>query len=158
MFQIPLADPPVEVAPGSAQHLTHLAKNSTAAGLEHPNPTEGGFVFRYGAFYYLFFSSGRCTREPDDRWAGPGDVYKVMVCRSADPRGGYADQLGRDCLEGSGGTMILGSHGGVWAPGGQGVMITPETGGPIIYYHYGKCHPPPPQKTMITYCTREGIL
>jgi arabinan endo-1,5-alpha-L-arabinosidase len=34
--------------------------------------------------------------------------------------------------------MILGSHGKVWAPGGQGVMNDTEAGGPILYYHYGE--------------------
>ncbi|EMR63940.1 putative extracellular endo- -alpha-l- protein [Eutypa lata UCREL1] len=142
LFQIPLADPPTRLKPDSAKHITHLARNSTSGpGLRYPNPTEAGFVFRYGKFYYLFFSSGRCTRERDDKWAGPGEVYKVMVCRSTDPRGGYVDEHGKDCLKDSGGTMILGSHGNVWAPGGQAVMILPEVGGPIIYYHYVPIEP-----------------
>ncbi|RYP73839.1 hypothetical protein DL769_004140 [Monosporascus sp. CRB-8-3] len=138
LFQVPLADPPVELAADAMDRMTWLATNSTAAsrGLAHQNPTEAAYIFRHGPYYFLFFSSGRATREPDDRWAGAGDAYKIMVCRSREPRGGFVDRAGRDCLTEGGGTMVLGSHGGVWAPGGQGVMSTPEVGAPFIYYHY----------------------
>lgn len=138
VFQISMADPPVAPVPGGAQRIGHLARNSSADALAHPNPTEAGFLFWDGNYYYLFFSSGRCTREADDSWAPAGDAYKVMVCRSIYPQGGYVDKEGRDCLAESGGTLVLGSHGNVWAPGGQGVMILPEAGGPILYYHYGE--------------------
>ncbi|RYP21881.1 hypothetical protein DL765_001957 [Monosporascus sp. GIB2] len=140
LFQVPLADPPVELAADAMNRMTRLATNSTAAGrgLAHRNPTEAAYIFRHGSYYFLFFSSGRATREPDDRWAGAGDAYKIMVCRSRDPRGGFVDMAGRDCLTEGGGTMVLGSHGGIWAPGGQGIMSTPEVGAPFIYYHYGE--------------------
>ncbi|KAK7747816.1 hypothetical protein SLS62_008852 [Diatrype stigma] len=138
IFQLILADPPVTLAPNAGKHIMHLAQNMTSGGLAHPDPIEAGFIWWTGKWYYLFFSSGRCTREPDDSWASAGDAYKVMVCRSVYPQGGYVDKEGRDCLMESGGTLVLGSHGNVWAPGGQGVMILPEVGGPILYYHYGE--------------------
>lgn len=126
------------LAADGMKRLEHLAQNKSADSAAHRDPTEAGFLFWTGKWYYLFFSSGRCTREPDDSWASAGDVYKVMVCRSVYPQGGYVDQHGRSCLTDSGGTLVLGSHGNVWAPGGQGVMILPEVGGPILYYHYGE--------------------
>jgi arabinan endo-1,5-alpha-L-arabinosidase len=41
-------------------------------------------------------------------------------------------------LDENGGTTILASHGDIYAPGGQGVMVHPEDGRTVIYYHYGK--------------------
>ncbi|KAI0470697.1 glycosyl hydrolase [Xylariaceae sp. FL0804] len=147
IYQIPMADPPVRVAAGAMKQLTHLADNATS-GWVGGGPTEAGFVFGWAGYYYLFFSSGRCCRQPaTDRWLAAGDVYKVMVCRSRDPRGGYVDDRGRSCVgpvgpdnKESGGRLVLGSHGGVWAPGGQGVMVDAEAGGPLLYYHYVPTH------------------
>ena len=44
------------------------------------------------------------------------------------------DEKGTSCLS-SGGTLVLGSHGEVYGPGGQGVYDDP-TDGPVLYYHY----------------------
>jgi arabinan endo-1,5-alpha-L-arabinosidase len=44
------------------------------------------------------------------------------------------DKNGVSCLE-SGGTLVLGSHGIVYGPGGQGVYDDP-TYGVVLYYHY----------------------
>ena len=138
LFQIQLGDPPVRVTPGGLDKLNLLASTMTE-GLKHPNPTEAGFIYQLDDFFYLFFSSGRATRDEDGTWAGPGDVYKIMVCRSKNPRHGWVDKKGRKCNDG-GGTMVLGSHGNVWAPGGQGVIdFDPDSGYTLLYYHYGKC-------------------
>lgn len=59
-----------------------------------------------------------------------------MVCRSLQSSGGFVDDLGRDCLTENGGTLVLGSHDEVYAPGGQGVMWDPQQGTVIMYYHY----------------------
>ncbi|CAJ2502816.1 Uu.00g102100.m01.CDS01 [Anthostomella pinea] len=135
IFQLPLADPPTKIAHGANDRITHLANNVTKA--ISGGPTEGAFVFKWKEYYYLFYSSGRCCVQPKTReWLGRGDVYKVMVCRSKDPRKGYVDDQGVDCANDSGGKEILGTHDNIWAPGGQGVMVDDEAGGPIIYYHY----------------------
>jgi arabinan endo-1,5-alpha-L-arabinosidase len=102
------------------------------------DPTEASYQFQYGNYYYLFFSSGTCCPAKGKPWPSAEDVYKVMVCRSQDPRKGYVDKSGKDCATESGGTEILGSHDNVWAPGGQGVMNDTEADGPILYYHYRK--------------------
>ena len=41
-------------------------------------------------------------------------------------------------MTGNGGTLLLGSHGDVYAPGGEGVMYDPKLRTPVIYYHYVK--------------------
>lgn len=138
IFQIPLADPPTRVAEGANEEITQLANNRTNSRLFSTGPTEASYVFRWKEWYYMFFSSGRCCKQQDGTWLGAGDVYKVMVCRSKDPRGGFVDDEGVDCAKENGGKEILGSHDDIWAPGGQGVMVDEEAGGPIIYYHYGE--------------------
>ncbi|KAI5296585.1 hypothetical protein KEM52_006206 [Ascosphaera acerosa] len=99
-----------------------------------PRPSEGPFVYEHDKKYYLFWSSGHCCHF-DVSMPPAGDEYKMMVCRSDSPDGPYVDMQGRDCVSQNGGTMIYGSHGTTFAPGGQGVF-TDRTLGPIIYYHY----------------------
>nr|POF01323.1 arabinan endo-1,5-alpha-l-arabinosidase a [Quercus suber] len=98
-----------------------------------PQPSEGAFVYPYGSYYYLFFSSGSCCGYDTSR-PSPGNEYKIMVCRSSKVNSGYVDKSGRSCLS-SGGTQVLGSHGTVYGPGGQGVYDDPKLG-PVLYYHY----------------------
>ncbi|KAI0880843.1 glycoside hydrolase family 43 protein [Annulohypoxylon maeteangense] len=134
IFQLPLADPPTKIADGANGDIKQLANNQTKAF--GTGPTEASYIFKWKEWYYMFFSSGRCCKQPDGSWVDRGDVYKVMVCRSKQPRSGYVDDKGVDCAKKSGGKEILGSHNNIWAPGGQGVLVDDEAGGPIIYYHY----------------------
>ncbi|KAI1502812.1 glycosyl hydrolase [Biscogniauxia marginata] len=108
LFQLPLASPPTKLAEGAMDRMMHLANNTTIAPAN--GPTEAGYIFKWEEYHYLFFSSGRCCMDNKKTWAGVGDVYKVMVCRSKDPRKGY------------------------------GIMADEEAGGPIIYYHYDKTY------------------
>ncbi|KAI1371400.1 glycoside hydrolase family 43 protein [Hypoxylon crocopeplum] len=94
---------------------------------------EGAFIFKYGNYYYLFYSKGKCCGYDASRPAA-GSEYKIMVCRSASATGGFVDASGKACTS-SGGTVVLESHGNVYGPGGQGVYNDP-THGPILYYHY----------------------
>lgn len=84
--------------------------------------------------YYLFFSSGRCCNAAADL-PPTGGEYKVMVCRSESPTGPFFDDHKRPCVI-RGGKMILGSHGDVYGPGGQGVLYDEQLKMPVIYYHY----------------------
>ncbi|KAH7027226.1 uncharacterized protein B0I36DRAFT_326695 [Microdochium trichocladiopsis] len=68
-------------------------------------------------------------------WFPYDEAYRVMVCRSRTPSGEYFDREGRSCLTDSGGTLVLASHDGVFAPGGQGVWDDPVEG-TVLYYHY----------------------
>lgn len=139
IFQVPLQNPPVAIAGG----ITHMAQNTTVRpdGLV-AGSMEGSYEFEWNGFNYLFFSSGNCCNmpanatNPDQSLAPPGEEYHIMVCRSTQPSGGFVDQQGRDCLTDNGGTMVLGSHDDVYAPGGQGVMYDPNLRSPVVYYHY----------------------
>jgi arabinan endo-1,5-alpha-L-arabinosidase len=53
-----------------------------------PQPSEGAYVYSYGSYYYLFFSSGQCCNYDTDKPAA-GDEYKIMVCRSTEVNGNY---------------------------------------------------------------------
>ncbi|KAI0024181.1 glycosyl hydrolase [Xylariomycetidae sp. FL0641] len=136
LFMLPMADPPTKVAAGANNQITHLANNVTSA-FPDGGPTEASYMFTWKGWHYLFFSSGRCCRQPKTKqWMGVDNVYKVMVCRSKDPRQGYVDDKGRSCADQNGGKMILATHDDIWAPGGQGVMYDDEVKSPLMYYHY----------------------
>ena len=98
-----------------------------------PQPSEGSYIFEYSNYFYLFFSSGSCCGYDTSRPA-PGNEYKIMVCRSSSVTGPYVDAKGTSCTK-SGGTLVLGSHGTVYGPGGQGVYDDAKLG-PVLYYHY----------------------
>ena len=116
--------------------------NSTAPrGGTNPVVVEGSFMFGLPVnnkkYYYMFFSSGACCKAKNELDA-PGDEYKIMVCRAESPTGPFKDKSGKDCLKENGGSLVLGSHGNVYAPGGQGVIEDPDSGKVALYYHYGK--------------------
>lgn len=141
LFQVPLADPPTKLTDNAMLDLAHLEQNTTKIPTGIKDRTEASFQYFRDGWYYLFFSSGICCHL-HGRWTQAiQDPYRVMVCRSDDPRGGFVDQNGTDCLTGNGGTEILGTHGSVFAPGGQGVLDDEEAQEPILYYHYGELVP-----------------
>jgi arabinan endo-1,5-alpha-L-arabinosidase len=96
---------------------------------------EGAYMFKYGSYYYLFYSKGQCCGYDSSKPAS-GKEYRVLVCRSTSATSGFVDKSGTSCASG-GGTAVLESHGYVYGPGGQGVYQDP-TYGPVLYYHYGK--------------------
>jgi arabinan endo-1,5-alpha-L-arabinosidase len=106
-------------------------------GGEHA--VEAPFIYEHDGFWYLFYSAGKCCGLDKNRPAR-GQEYKIMVCRSKSPTGGFEDKGGKDCRQG-GGTVLLPSHDWVYAPGGQGVYKDPKEG-PVVYYHYGKLNVP----------------
>ncbi|KAH8163725.1 hypothetical protein CIB48_g4511 [Xylaria polymorpha] len=48
---------------------------------------EGAFVFKYGSYYYLFYSKGQCCGY-DTSMPAAGGEYKILVCRSSTVTGG----------------------------------------------------------------------
>jgi arabinan endo-1,5-alpha-L-arabinosidase len=114
--------------------IDNVIRNSTI----NATVVEGAVMWKEGGGYYMFFSVGWCCNTPETGLAAAGEVYHVAVCRALAPTGPFHDQDGRDCLSESGGTTILRSHEDVYAPGGQGVMVNPENGRTVLYYHYGK--------------------
>jgi arabinan endo-1,5-alpha-L-arabinosidase len=127
IYQISMKNPPLTVA----------APATTSRQLVYDkafDSIEAAYLFKSGSFYYLFFSQGQCCGLDTKRPAA-GKEYKIKVCRSSSPTGGFVDKAGKSCTQG-GGTVVLESHGFVYAPGGQGVYQDPVNG-PIVYYHYG---------------------
>lgn len=138
LYQVPLANPPIKLADNAIKNLTHLEQNTTRISTGIKDRTEASFQYFREGWYYLFFSSGICCHF-HGRWTEAiQDPYRVMVCRSQNHRGGFVDASGKECVSENGGTEILGTHGNVFAPGGQGVLDDDEVGGPILYYHYGE--------------------
>ncbi|KAJ5909429.1 hypothetical protein N7504_004072 [Penicillium tannophilum] len=97
------------------------------------HPEEGSYMYKYGDYYYLFYSWGICCDYSDDLPAS-GQEYHIKVCRSTSATGSFVDADGTDCTDG-GGTIVLESHGEVYGPGGQGVYDDP-TYGTVLYYAY----------------------
>lgn len=129
IYQVAMKNPPLGTA-GSASYNVEYDPAGT-------HPSEGSFVYKYGSYYYLFFSSGICCGYDTSKPAA-GAEYKIKVCRSTSATGGFVDQSGKTCSGTSGaGTIVLQSHDYVYGPGGQGVYNDP-TYGVVIYYHYGK--------------------
>lgn len=58
-----------------------------------------------------------------------------MVCRSEVATGPFVDDTDKNCID-SGGKMVLGSHGDVYGPGGQGIYYDEQLQSPVMYYHY----------------------
>jgi arabinan endo-1,5-alpha-L-arabinosidase len=123
IFQVPMSSP--SAASGFA---AQIAFNATTNHSE-----EGAYMYKNGAYWYLFFSSGQCCGLDTSKPA-PGEEYKIMVCRSTSSIGPFSDKSGNACTS-NGGTIVLPSHGNVYAPGGQGVYDDPELGA-VLYYHY----------------------
>lgn len=102
-----------------------------------PQPMEGPYIHFSPEtnFYYLYVSHGLCCgfNNTLPNLPAPGAEYKIKVGRSLSATGPYLDRSGKDMAQG-GGDVILGSHGWVYGPGGQGVI---RTGGKdVLYYHY----------------------
>ncbi|KAI6838477.1 glycoside hydrolase family 43 protein [Hortaea werneckii] len=125
IYQAPLSGDALTWGGGDVYNIEYNATGT--------RPSEGPFLFEYGDYFYLFWSSGSCCGYDSDRPA-PGDEYKVMVCRSNSATGNFVDASGRACTDG-GGTLVLGSHGNVYGPGGQSVFNDPSEG-PVLVYHY----------------------
>jgi arabinan endo-1,5-alpha-L-arabinosidase len=140
IFQVNMSDPfTVSSSP------TNIEFNNTGTLEYGSNPSEGSYQFSWTiedvTYYYLFFSSGWTLVT--EIVIPAGDEYKIMVCRSLTPTGPFKDADGKNCLTDNGGTLVLGSHDYVYAPGGQGVFVDPDVdgGSVILYYHYGKLIP-----------------
>lgn len=55
---------------------------------------EGAYMYKYGSYYYLFFSVGTCCGYDTSRPAS-GDEYKIKVCRSTSPTSGFVSSSPR---------------------------------------------------------------
>lgn len=135
LYQTTLESPVDLSSDVTVDGMNRLEWNSTGG-----HSTEGSFQFAWDVDgqtkYFLFFSSGQCCHFNENGVPSVGDAYKIMVCRADTPTGPFVDDEGKDCVTENGGTLLLGSHGSVFAPGGQGVMFSDEVDSVIMYYHY----------------------
>ncbi|KAM5542571.1 hypothetical protein V8D89_003532 [Ganoderma adspersum] len=132
IFQIPLSN---VTNPTSGPPGAHLAG-------ANEEPSEGGFTYKPNSsqYYFQFFSNGatptnHTTKPPPP----PGKEYKVLVGRSKSVSGPFLDMDGNDLTKAASpptGTLVLGSHDNIYAPGGQSVYSDPVSGRDIIVYHY----------------------
>ncbi|KAJ3918403.1 glycoside hydrolase family 43 protein [Lentinula edodes] len=119
---------------------THLAGYSG-------RPAEAGFVYKPASqpYYYGFFSDGITPLIGATSRPAAGAEYKVLVGRGAVGQGPFYDELGNDItlnLTPATGTLVLGSHDNVYAPGGQSIFADPVSGRDVIVYHYVKLSDP----------------
>lgn len=82
LFQIEMTADPTRVAK-PVTSATHLAFVPTP-----PQAQEAAFEYKYGNYYYLFFSVGSCCGYDTNRPVA-GKEYKVQVCRSSSAFGPF---------------------------------------------------------------------
>ncbi|PIL35279.1 hypothetical protein GSI_02004 [Ganoderma sinense ZZ0214-1] len=102
-------------------------------------PAEGGFTYQPpGAHYwYEFFSDGITPLQGATSRPAAGAEYKVRVGRGPSATGPFIDQTGDAITSGTtSGTLVLGSHDNVYAPGGQSLFRDPVSNRDVIVYHY----------------------
>lgn len=91
---------------------------------------EGSFIFPYtvgGTLYYYYFASINVCCQ------GINSTYRIIVGRSTSPTGPFYDRGGLDLMDG-GGTILLSTHGTIYGPGGQSVLLVGSQ--PVMVYHY----------------------
>ncbi|KAF9027520.1 glycoside hydrolase family 43 protein [Hymenopellis radicata] len=101
--------------------ITGIAQRTANSGA-----IEASAIYKFGSFYYLFTSWDTCCQ-------GTSSTYNIRVGRSTSPTSGYVDASGV-ALTAGGGTLVLGTHGNIYGPGGQDIMTDGD--GPILVYHY----------------------
>ncbi len=99
---------------GGSRALLGRRQPRTVAARPDGVTIEAPFLFERGGFYYLFASIGNCC-------AGASTTYEIVVGRSTSPSGPFLDRSGRPMTRG-GGTVVLGSGGGLIGPGSASVL------------------------------------
>jgi arabinan endo-1,5-alpha-L-arabinosidase len=108
-----------------------LASNTTLFSIAQRSAgEEGSFIFPYTAggthYFYYFASINVCCQ-------GVNSTYRIIVGRSTSPTGPFYDRGGLDLMNG-GGTILLSTHGTIYGPGGQSVLLVGSQ--PVLVYHY----------------------
>lgn len=92
LYQVKMANPPTKVASGSTStNIAYVPSGSHAQ--------EAAFVYKYGSYYYLFFSVGQCCGYDSSKPAAGGE-YKIQVCRSSSPSSGFVSAVPHALLVG----------------------------------------------------------
>ncbi|EPQ57247.1 glycosyl hydrolase [Gloeophyllum trabeum ATCC 11539] len=147
IFQVQLGSN-LQSTVGSPAQLSYNATGSHAE--------EGSFIWQRGSYHYLFISSGTCCGFDPNNLPAPGDEYKVFVGRSSSPNGPFVDKSGVDMRK-TGGTLVLASHGNVYAPGGQAVFHDTKSNKDIFVYHYVPVNSPSPYNDSYATLGLNGI-
>lgn len=105
--------------------------NPPATG-DHPkdaggNAIEAPFIFKKGSYYYLFASIDYCCR-------GEKSTYKIILGRSKNVEGPYADKEGKELSTGGGAIVAHGDKD--WYGVGHNAAYTFEGKDYIIYHGY----------------------
>lgn len=132
IWQFILNDDSLSVDLDSAVQLSYTYEEGLTKqeGIESHNETWGGTGAEEGSYlsyseetgyYYLWYSAGFCCGYDPENLPAPGEEYSVRMGRSESARGPFVDRNGVDLAEG-GGSLVYGSHGDVYGPGGQAVL------------------------------------
>jgi len=90
---------------------------------------EGAYVHKRGKYYYLFASEGSCCE-------GAKSTYHIVVGRSENPLGPYADKNGVSMKTGSSKRTILSGDGDYFiGPGHNAEIITDKNGDDWMLFH-----------------------
>jgi len=81
LYTVKMANPPTKVASGTT--TKQIAYVPTGA-----HSQEAAYVYKYGNYYYLFFSIGQCC-DYVNKPAAKGTEYKIQACRSSAVAGPY---------------------------------------------------------------------
>lgn len=126
-------------APAQPEQWRTLARRPRSPQLTDSLPGDGAieapFIFRKGAYYYLFTSFDYCCR-------GPQSTYKIMVGRSKTLTGPYLDKAGV-ALEQGGGTQVLAGDQN-WFGLGHNSVYTFDNADYLVFHGYDaadKGHP-----------------
>lgn len=123
------------------KNITHPKPNTTPKLLvANQGHTEASNVYKppNSKWFYVFWSEG----DNAFRWIPkPGEEYKVLVGRGPSVSGPFKDKAGNLLTKKYNkkvGTLVLGSHDNVYAPGGQSIFHDPVSGRDMITYHFLK--------------------
>ncbi len=106
-----------------------LVTLATRPGVEF-NPIEAPFIFKRGAWYYLFVSFDFCCK-------GVKSNYSIVVGRAAQITGPYVDRAGQPMLQG-GGTLVLQGAGDLHGPGHNAVVPDGDTTWLVHHFYNGQ--------------------
>ena len=95
-----------------------ITPTSPTYQLAYNSSIEAAYIYRHGAYYYLFVNWGSCC-------SGVNSTYNIRVGRSKTITGPYLDKDGRDMMKDAG-TPLLDSDGAFIGPGHAGVLVQGE--------------------------------
>ncbi|KAL0568017.1 hypothetical protein V5O48_013971 [Marasmius crinis-equi] len=130
----------IDIGPDINKASSSTPGNHLSGG--NGRPAEGGITFKpdESPYWFHLFSEG-VTPLKGSKSARPsaGKEYKVLVGRAENSTGPFVGKLGHPLTEDrdpATGSLVLGSHDNVYAPGGQSLFKDPVSGRYVMCYHY----------------------